>query len=84
MNMDQRRKHVSARSLPGSNALHGSSVVSKERGPLHQRPDVVLNRQGFPHLHGRVWVKKLVPKCKLRFGTWNVGTLTGKAMTMIR
>ncbi|XP_020233683.1 craniofacial development protein 2-like [Cajanus cajan] len=86
--MDQRCYVDIARSLPGSNALYGSSTVSNVQGPLHRRPDVVLNRQGFPHTSERVRVKKLVHETKIRIGTWNVGTLTGKAMeivdTMIR
>jgi len=86
--MDQIRNSVNARSLPGSNALYSSSTVTNEQGPLHRRLDVVKNKQGFPHLHERVRVKKLVHKNRIRFGTWNIGTLTGKSMevvdTMIR
>ena len=86
--MDRQSHCVNARSLPRSNALYSSSTVSNELEPLHRRPDVVLNEQGSPHLFGRVWVKKLVHGNKIRLGTWNIGTLTGKAMevvdTMIR
>jgi len=86
--MDQIRNSVNARSLPGSNALYSSSTVSNEQGPLHRRLDVVKNKQGFPHLRKRVRVKKLVHENRIRFGTWNIGTLTGKSMevvdTMIR
>ncbi len=86
--MDQRWNIVNARSLPGSNALYCSSTVSSELEPLHRRPDAVKNKQGFPHFCERVWVKKLVHERRIRFGTWNVGTLTGKSMeivdTMIR
>ncbi|KAH1262945.1 Phosphoinositide phospholipase C 6 [Glycine max] len=71
------------RSLPGSNALYGSSTVSKEQGPLHRRPDVVKSKQGFPHFRERVWVKKLVHDRMIRFGTWNIGTLTGKSMEIV-
>ncbi|KAL5164575.1 Craniofacial development protein 2 [Glycine soja] len=70
-------------SLPGSNALYGSSTVSKEQGPLHRRPDVVKSKQGFPHFSERVWVKKLVHDRRIRFGTWNIGTLTGKSMEIV-
>ncbi|KAH1193601.1 Craniofacial development protein 2 [Glycine max] len=70
-------------SLPGSNALYGSSTVSKEQGPLHRRPDVVKSKQGFPHFRERVWVKKLVHDRRIRFGTWNIGTLTGKSMEIV-
>jgi len=62
--------------------------VSNELEPLHRRPGVVLNKQGSSHLSERVWVKKLVQGNKIRFGTWNIGTLTGKSLevvdTMIR
>ncbi|KAH1264626.1 Craniofacial development protein 2 [Glycine max] len=81
--MDQLRNNVNARSLPGSNALYGSSTVSKEQGPLHRRPDVVKSKQGFPHFRERVWVKKLVHDRRIRFGTWNIGTLTGKSMKIV-
>ncbi|KAH1233397.1 Craniofacial development protein 2 [Glycine max] len=81
--MDQLRNNVNARSLPGSNALYGSSTVSKEQGPLHRRPDVVKSKQGFPHFRERVWVKKLVHDRRIRFGTWNIGTLTGKSMETV-
>ncbi|KAL5146984.1 Craniofacial development protein 2 [Glycine soja] len=70
-------------SLPGSNALYGSSTVSKEQGPLHRRPDVVKSKQGFPHFRERVWVKKLVHDRRIHFGTWNIGTLTGKSMEIV-
>ncbi|KAL5137686.1 Craniofacial development protein 2 [Glycine soja] len=70
-------------SLPGSNALYGSSTVLKEQGPLHRRPDVVKSKQGFPHFRERVWVKKLVHDRRIRFGTWNIGTLTGKSMEIV-
>ncbi|KAH1266214.1 Uncharacterized protein GmHk_01G001757 [Glycine max] len=70
-------------SLLGSNALYGSSTVSKEQGPLHRRPDVVKSKQGFPHFRERVWVKKLVHDRRIRFGTWNIGTLTGKSMEIV-
>ncbi|KAH1261328.1 Craniofacial development protein 2 [Glycine max] len=81
--MDQLRNNVNARSLPGSNALYGSSTVSKEQEPLHRRPDVVKSKQGFPHFRERVWVKKLVHDRRIRFGTWNIGTLTGKSMEIV-
>ncbi|KAL5193749.1 LINE-1 retrotransposable element ORF2 protein [Glycine soja] len=81
--MDQLRNNVNLRSLPGSNALYGSSTVSKEQGPLHRRPDVVKSKQGFPHFRERVWVKKLVHDRRIRFGTWNIGTLTGKSIEIV-
>ncbi|KAL5144498.1 Craniofacial development protein 2 [Glycine soja] len=63
--------------------MYGSSTVSKEQGPLHRRPDVVKSKQGFPHFRERVWVKKLVHDRRIRFGTWNIGTLTGKCMEIV-
>lgn len=78
-----RRYSDKARSLPGSNALYRSSTVSNEQGPLHRRPDVVLNEQGFSHFSGRMWVKKLAQKHRIRFATWNIGTLTGKSMEVV-
>ena len=88
--MNQRHYCAKARSLPGSNAPYGSSTVSKQE-PLHRCPDVVLNEQGFSRFRERTRVNKLVHKVKgkgrsdrrLRFGTWNIGTLTGKSMEVV-
>ena len=74
---------MNVRSLPGSNTLYSSSTVSNEQGPLHRRLDVVKNKQGFPHLRERVRVKKLVHENRIRFGTCNIGTLTGKSMEVV-
>jgi len=63
--------------------LYSSSTVSNEQGPLHRCLDVVKNKQGFSHLRERVWVKKLVRESKIRFGTWNIGTLVGKSMKVV-
>jgi hypothetical protein len=46
---------------------------------LHRRPGVVKNEQGSLHLTR--WmrrVRKLAKPSRLRVGTWNVGSLTGK------
>jgi hypothetical protein len=56
---------------------------------LHRRPGVVKNEQGSSHLTRRMRrVRKLVKSSKVRVGTWNVGSLTGKLRevvdTMIR
>jgi hypothetical protein len=56
---------------------------------LHRRPGVVKNEQGFSHLTRRMRrIRKLVESSRLRVGTWNVGSLTGKIReivdTMIR
>jgi hypothetical protein len=46
---------------------------------LHRRPDVVKNEQESSHLTRRMRrVKKLAEPSRLRVGTWNVGSLTGK------
>ncbi|RZB81212.1 LINE-1 retrotransposable element ORF2 protein isoform B [Glycine soja] len=64
-------------------SLRRHSTVSKEQGSLHRRPDVVKSKQGFPHFRERVWVKKLVHDRRIRFGTWNIGTLIGKSMEIV-
>ena len=56
---------------------------------LHRRPGVVKNEQGSSHLTRRMRrVRKLAEPIRLRVGTWNVGSLTGKLReivdTMIR
>jgi hypothetical protein len=56
---------------------------------LHRRPGVVKNEQGSSHLTRRMRrVRKLAEPSRLRVGTWNVGSLTGKLReivdTMIR
>jgi hypothetical protein len=58
-------------------------------GALHRRPGVVKNEQGSSHLTRRMrMVRKLVEPSRLRVGTWNIGSLTGKLQeivdTMIR
>jgi hypothetical protein len=56
---------------------------------LHHRPGVVKNEQGFSHLTQRMRrVRKLAEPSRVRVGTWNVGSFTGKLRevvdTMIR
>jgi hypothetical protein len=56
---------------------------------LHRRPGVVKNEQGSSHLTRRMRrVSKLAEPSRLRVGTWNVWSLTGKLReivdTMIR
>jgi hypothetical protein len=56
---------------------------------LHRRSGVVKNEQGSSHLTRRMRrVRKLVEPSRVRVGTWNVGSLTGKLQevvdTMIR
>jgi hypothetical protein len=46
---------------------------------LHRRPGVVKNEQRFLHLTRRMRrVRKLAEPSRVRVGTWNVGSLTGK------
>jgi hypothetical protein len=59
------------------------------RDAVHRRPGVVKNEQGSSHLTRRMrMVRKLAEPSRLRVGTWNVGSLTGKLReivdTMIR
>jgi hypothetical protein len=56
---------------------------------LHRRSGAVKNEQGSSHLTRRMRrVRKLAKPSRLRVGTWNVGSLTGKLReivdTMIR
>ncbi|EMS49145.1 Cysteine-rich receptor-like protein kinase 26 [Triticum urartu] len=53
-------------------------------GALHQRPDVVENEQGSSHLTRRVRrVRKLAEPRRIRLGSWNVGSLTGKLRELV-
>ena len=53
-------------------------------GAPHWRPDVVQNEQGSSHLPRRVRrVRKLVEPTRIRFGSWNVGSLTGKLRELV-
>jgi hypothetical protein len=46
---------------------------------LYRRPGVVKNEQEFLHLTRRMRrVSKLAESSRVRVGTWNVGSLTGK------
>ena len=67
-------------------------VVSNEQGPsrhrlsgaLHLRPDVVLIEQGSLHLSRRMRrARKLAEANRLRVGSWNVGSLTGKLRELV-
>ena len=90
MNMDQR---ILVGAFPTCDALHrtpgavinrqGQARTSPVSDAPHRRPGVVKSRQGFPHFHGRVRVKKLVQENKLRLGSWNIGTLTGRGMELV-
>jgi len=67
-------------------------VVLNEQGPgrhlisgaLHRRPDVVVNEQGSSHLTRRVrGARKLAEESRIRLGSWNVGSLTGKLREIV-
>ena len=53
-------------------------------GALHQRSGVVKNEQGSSHLSRRVQrVRKLVEPTRIRLGSWNVESLTGKLRELV-
>ena len=48
-------------------------------GALHLYSDVVINEQGSSHFLRRVQrARKLAEPTRIRIGSWNVGSLTGK------
>ena len=58
------------------------------RNPLsdapHRNPGVVENEQGSSHLTRRVQrVRKLAEPRRIRLGSWNVGSLTGKLRELV-
>jgi hypothetical protein len=68
------------------------NMVTSERGSdrhhlsdaLHRHPDVVTNEQGYSHLPRRVrGARKLVGESRIRLGSWNVGSLTGKLRELV-
>lgn len=79
--------------FPRSDALHRSpDVVRNGQGLLgrppgsdapQQRPVVTKSQQRFPCLYGRGLGKKVISKRKVRFASWNVGTLSGKSMEVV-
>lgn len=80
---DQRLFSVNARSVPKSNTLYGSSVVSNEQEPLPLCLDALKYKQEYPHFRERMWVNKLVHKSRICFGTWNIETLKSKSMEIV-
>jgi hypothetical protein len=82
---------------PGRHRLSGApywnpNMVTSEREPdrhhlsdaLHRRPDVVSNEQGSSHLTRRVrGARKLVGESRIRLGSWNVGSFTGKLRELV-
>ena len=77
---------------PGRHPLSGASyhdpgTMISEQGSgrrnlcdaLHPRPGVVKNEQGSLHFPRRVRrVRKLAEPTRIRIGSWNIGSLTGK------
>ena len=53
-------------------------------GALHLRPGVVKNEQGSSHFPRRVRrVRMLAEPTRIRIGSWNVGSLTGKLRELV-
>jgi hypothetical protein len=53
-------------------------------GALHLCPGVVKNEQGSSHFPRRVRrVRKLVEPTRIRLGSWNVESLTGKLRELV-
>jgi hypothetical protein len=78
-------------SLSGALYLDLDTVLSEQGSgrhilsdALHRRPDVVKNEQASSHLTRRMRrVRKLVEPSRLRVGTWNVVSLTGKLREVV-
>uniref|UniRef100_A0A8I6XAQ5 Endonuclease/exonuclease/phosphatase domain-containing protein n=1 Tax=Hordeum vulgare subsp. vulgare TaxID=112509 RepID=A0A8I6XAQ5_HORVV len=77
--------------LGGAPYLDLDTVLSEQEsgrrilsGALHQRPGVVKNEQGSSHLTRRVRrVRKLAEPRRIRLGSWNIGSLTGKLRELV-
>ena len=53
-------------------------------GALHRRPGVVKSEQGSSYLTRRVRrARKLVEPTRIRLGSWNVGSLTGRLRELV-
>ena len=72
---------------PNGASYHDLGTMKSEQGSgrrslsgaLHLRPGVVKNEQGSSHFPRRVRrVRKLAEPTRLRIGSWNVGSLTGR------
>ncbi|PUZ67227.1 hypothetical protein GQ55_3G417800 [Panicum hallii var. hallii] len=82
---------------PGRHPLRGASyrdpgtMISEQGsgrrslcGALHLRAGVVKNEQGSSHFSRRVRrVRKLAEPTRIRLGSWNVGSLTGKLRELV-
>ena len=52
-------------------------------GALHRCPGVVKNERVFTSESTGVRVRKLVEPTRIRLGSWNVGSLTGKLRELV-
>jgi hypothetical protein len=82
---------------PGRHPLRGASyrdpgtIISEQGsgrhslcGALHLRPGVVKNEQGSSHFPRRVRrVRKVAEPTRIRLGSWNIGSLTGKLRELV-
>lgn len=74
---------ASYRDLGTMNSEQGSGRRNLS-GALHLRPGVVKNEQGSSHFPRRVRrVRKLAEPTRIRLGSWNVGSLTGKLRELV-
>jgi hypothetical protein len=77
--------------LSGASYLDPGTMTSEQGsgrrnlcGALHLRPGVVKNEQGSSHFSRRVRrVRKLAEPTRIRLGSWNVGSLTGKLRELV-
>uniref|UniRef100_A0A8I6Y736 Reverse transcriptase domain-containing protein n=1 Tax=Hordeum vulgare subsp. vulgare TaxID=112509 RepID=A0A8I6Y736_HORVV len=77
--------------LGGAPYLDMDTVISEQgsgrrilSGALHRCPGVVKNEQGSLHLTRRVRrIRKLAEPRRIRLGSWNVGSLTGKLRELV-
>ena len=76
-------KGVSYRDLGTMISEQGSGRRSPS-GVLHLRPGVVKNEQGSSHFPRWVRrVRKLAEPTRIRIGSWNVGSITGKLRELV-
>ncbi|KAG2645297.1 hypothetical protein PVAP13_2KG426005, partial [Panicum virgatum] len=79
------------RHSPKGASYHDLGTMISEQGSgrhlndaLHLRPGVVKNEQGSSHFPRRVpRVRKLAKPTRIRIGSWNVGSLTGKLRELV-
>jgi hypothetical protein len=69
---------------PGTMKNEQGSGRRNLSGALHLRPGVVKNEQGSSHFPRWVRrVRKLAEPTRIRLGSWNVGSLTGKLRELV-